>query len=165
MSTHLPPEPDADASSTRIGERLRRAREARGLTLRDVADASGDAFQLATLSAWERGERRIGLPSLMWLADHYGMAVGSLLGSRRRGEGRPVLVVDPVRLADAAPFWEPLQALVERTIAAREEPTGGEVRLRAEDVDFVATVLGLTVDQLVERLLATDIASTRPTTD
>lgn len=150
----------SDPSTIRIGERLRRAREDRDLTLREVADASEGAFQVATLSAWERGERRIGLASLMWLADHYGMAVGDLLGSRTRGDDRPVLVVHRARLAEAAPYWDPLKALVERTIASREGPAGEDIRLRAEDVDFLATVLGLTLPQLVERLLATDIVTT-----
>ena len=81
------------------------AREERGLTLREVAAASEGSFQVATLSAWERGERRIGLASLMWLADHYGVPVGELLQPaqppRRRARhrrpprpprrGRPVL--------------------------------------------------------------------------
>lgn len=158
------PAPDADASgessSSEIGSRLREAREQRALTLRDVADASQGSFQVASLSAWERGERRIGLASLMWLADHYGMPVGELLGSRSVGSDRPVLEVRLDALADAASSWDPLRALVERTVAARQEAPRDVVRLRAEDLDFLATVLGLTLPQLVRRLGAAGIATT-----
>lgn len=161
----FPPSPDADAdatdevSSADIGGRLRDAREQRGLTLREVADASEDSFQVATLSAWERGERRIGLASLMWLADHYGVPMGALLGSRREPDDRPVLVVDRDRLADAAPYWDPLKALVQRTLQARAEDPGRWVRLRGEDVEFVAAVLDLRTSALVERLVASSVAA------
>ena len=151
-----------DVSSAEIGRRLRDARGQRGLTLRDVAAASegaAESFQVATLSAWERGERRIGLPALMWLADHYGVPVAQLLGSRTPGGDRPVLAVRLDRLADADPSWEPLTALVTRIVGARQDPPVGVVRLRGEDLDFLATVLDLSLPDLVQRLAADDLTA------
>ena len=155
------PEPPGEAvPSEVIGSRLRAAREERGLALREVAAASEGSFQVATLSAWERGERRIGLASLMWLADHYGVPVGDLLNPRSLPDGQPVIVVHRGPLADAAPYWDPLKTLVQRTVARRHDGAGDTVRLRADDVEFLAAVLDLTVPALVQRLVATDLAST-----
>ena len=162
MPTQDPPRQPSqtEVPSAVIGARLRDARERRSLTLREVVDASEGNFQIATLSAWERGERRIGLASLMWLAEHYGIPVGDLLHPRSAPDGDPVIVVHRGRLAEAAPYWDPLKTLVQRTIDARHDPSGDTVRLRGEDVELLATVLDLTVPALVQRLVATDLADT-----
>ena len=122
MPTQDPPRQPSqtEVPSAVIGARLRDARERRSLTLREVVDTSEGNFQIATLSAWERGERRIGLASLMWLAEHYGIPVGDLLHPRSAPDGDPVIVVHRGRLAEAAPYWDPLKTLVQRTIDARQ---------------------------------------------
>ena len=44
-----------------IGRALRRARVARGMTLKDLADASVDRFRPTSVAGYERGERKISL--------------------------------------------------------------------------------------------------------
>jgi Zn-dependent peptidase ImmA (M78 family)/transcriptional regulator with XRE-family HTH domain len=64
-----------------LGRRLQEARKARGRTQQDAAEHLGVAR--TTITAIEKGERRIQPTELMQLAAYYGRAVGELL---RRGE-------------------------------------------------------------------------------
>ena len=70
-----------DAVAPRIlGQRLQEARKARGLTQQDVADS----LELArtTVTALEKGERRIHPDELISLAGLYGRPVSSFVGAR-----------------------------------------------------------------------------------
>ena len=62
-----------------VGDRLRRLRQAAGLSLQDVCDRSGGAFVVSTLSAYEHGKRSLGLERLVELADIYGVSPMTLL--------------------------------------------------------------------------------------
>ena len=61
------------------GRVLRRARAARGLTLRDVGVRSGGAFSPTAVAGYERGERSITLERFCLLADLYGVPADRLL--------------------------------------------------------------------------------------
>lgn len=85
-----------------IGERLRRAREARGLSLRDL----GAAVRLAPsfLSDIERGRTRPSLESLNALAGALGVALADLLADGA-GRAAPAVGIDLRRaLRDPAAF-------------------------------------------------------------
>ena len=62
-----------------VGEKLRRLRQDRGLSLQEVCDRSGGSFVVSTLSAYERGKRSLSLERLLELAEIYGLAPTSLL--------------------------------------------------------------------------------------
>ena len=63
-----------------LGRRLQEARKARGLTQQEAADFLGVAR--TTITALEKGERRIRPDEIIQLAKHYGRLVGDLVGSR-----------------------------------------------------------------------------------
>ena len=62
-----------------VGSALRRARRARGLTLRDMAARSGGAFKPTAVAGYERAERNISLVRFCKLAELYGIPPEILL--------------------------------------------------------------------------------------
>ena len=52
-----------------VGEKLRRMRQDRSLSLQEVCERSGGSFVVSTLSAYERGKRSLSLERLCELAD------------------------------------------------------------------------------------------------
>ena len=71
-----------------LGQRLRDGRTAKGLTQQDAADHLGVAR--TTITAIEKGQRRIRAVELVDLAAHYGRSVGEFL---RQSEPLPAFVV------------------------------------------------------------------------
>ena len=65
-----------------VGEKLRRMRQDRGLSLQEVCDRSGGSFVVSTLSAYERGKRSLSLERLYELAAIYGQSPMSSWTSR-----------------------------------------------------------------------------------
>ncbi|MDQ2964665.1 MAG: helix-turn-helix domain-containing protein, partial [Chloroflexota bacterium] len=57
-----------------MGRALRRARQTRGLTLRDVGIRSGGIFTPTAVAGYERGERAISLRRFCDLATFYDVA-------------------------------------------------------------------------------------------
>ncbi|HSA53884.1 MAG TPA: XRE family transcriptional regulator [Yinghuangia sp.] len=74
----------ATGAATGLGERLKRARTARALTLEDAAGVSG--LSVAYLSRLENERRQPSLPALLTLARVYATTVSALLGERGGGE-------------------------------------------------------------------------------
>jgi transcriptional regulator with XRE-family HTH domain len=68
-----------------LGEKIRQAREARGLTQADVAKTFG--INKASVAGWEAGTSRPDVDKLLGLARALGVSVDSLLGA---SESRPV---------------------------------------------------------------------------
>lgn len=69
-----------------VGPRLRALRRHRGLTLADVAAATG--VSESTLSRLESGQRRAGLELLLPLARAYDVPLDALVGAPRTGDPR-----------------------------------------------------------------------------
>lgn len=84
------------------GRALRRARMARGLTLRDVGYRSDGAFTPTAVAGYERGERSISLQRFCELAAFYGVAPERLLAE--------ILHPDDA-LVDLTPFEPPAPTL------------------------------------------------------
>lgn len=70
-----------------LGHRLRAARKARGLTQQDAADHLGVAR--TTITAIEKGERRIRADEIMKLASLYARSANELVGQRETVENFP----------------------------------------------------------------------------
>jgi transcriptional regulator with XRE-family HTH domain len=83
-----------------MGGALRRARAARGLTLREVGIRSRGRFTPTAVAGYERGERNISLVRFCELAFFYGIEPERLLAEALHpGDGRFVV--------DLTPFEEP----------------------------------------------------------
>src|ERR1051326_6190105 len=65
--------------ATRVGERLRRGRKQKRLSLQAVEASSQQEFKASVLGAYERGERAISVPRLQRLARFYSVPVDQLL--------------------------------------------------------------------------------------
>jgi transcriptional regulator with XRE-family HTH domain len=80
-----------DFAVTALGDRLRAAREARGLTLEQVSESTG--VSKAHLSRLESGERQPSVGILVELAATLGTRVGALLGED--ADGAPLATYTP----------------------------------------------------------------------
>jgi transcriptional regulator with XRE-family HTH domain len=79
-----------------MGGALRRARIARGLTLREVGVRSGGRLTPTAVAGYERGERSISLVRFCELAYFYGIAPERLLAEALHpGDGRFVVDLTP----------------------------------------------------------------------
>jgi transcriptional regulator with XRE-family HTH domain len=81
----------------KAGRALRRARHARGLTLRDVGIGSGGTFSPTAVAGYERGERSITLQRFCELATFYGVAPEVLLAEALQDGLDPVVDLTPAR--------------------------------------------------------------------
>ncbi len=87
-----------------MGRALRRARQARGFTLRDVGIRSGGIFTPTAVAGYERGERAISLQRFCRLATFYGVAPEDLLAEALHPDDREPVV-------DLTPLEEPTRTL------------------------------------------------------
>ena len=83
-----------------VGRALRRARTARGLTLRDVGVRSEGRFSPSAVAGYERAERSISLERFCQLATFLGVAPERLLSEILHPD-------DPEPVIDVASFEEP----------------------------------------------------------
>jgi transcriptional regulator with XRE-family HTH domain len=82
------------------GRALRRARTARGLTLRDVGIRSAGRLTPTAVAGYERGERKVSLQRFCELAVFYGVEPERLLAEALHPDDRELVV-------DLTPFEEP----------------------------------------------------------
>ena len=73
-----------------VGRTLRRARAARGLTLKEVGTASGGRFTPTAVAGYERGERSISLVRFCELAAFYSIEPERLLADALHPDERVV---------------------------------------------------------------------------
>lgn len=137
-----------------IGERLRRVRESRGLTLRAAAAASGGRFKPSSIAGYERGERAITLQRFCDLAGVYGADPARLLdGVVRAARSEPVVRIDPGALEGGEePETATVGSLVRHVVDLRRESEGELVSLRRADLEALAAVSGRPPAELLAML-------------
>lgn len=139
-----------------LGEVLRRARQARGLTLHEVQRKSKGRFKPSTLGGYERGERIISLRRFCDLAALYGAPADRLLAellSELNPQTRRPLVLQPerfVRLDDEV--RRPLSEFIKQVTTARGDHAAKVVTLRSGDLETLSTDSGLAPRTLLDRL-------------
>lgn len=72
------PHPNIGPDGHDLGNRLRQARQGRGWSLADAAEASSRRFRPSTLAAYERAERRVAVDVLYELARLYDIPISAL---------------------------------------------------------------------------------------
>ncbi|HEX2239949.1 MAG TPA: helix-turn-helix transcriptional regulator, partial [Actinomycetota bacterium] len=83
-----------------LGERLRRIRAQKGMSLQDVQQASGGRWKAAVVGAYERGDRNVSVSRLYDLANFYEVPVSEILPeddndkAAAPAEGRRRVVLD-----------------------------------------------------------------------
>src|SRR5215207_4539205 len=145
----------------KVGERLRRIRRQKGMSLQDVEASSRQEFKASVLGAYERGERAISVPRLERLARLYNVQVDQMLPL-----GRPQGDVALVDAAYVGPVTVDLQALegysgseahllrnfVTMIQVQRRDFNGRMLTTRASDLVAIAAILDTRLDDAVRRL-------------
>jgi transcriptional regulator with XRE-family HTH domain len=146
-----------------VGDRLRKVRLQKGLSLHDVELSSREEFKASVLGAYERGERSISVPRLQRLARFYGVPVDQLLPRAADDEGAreaagPLgasgkLRIDLVRLGEVeGPESAVLQRYVSMVQTQRGDFNGKVLTVRADDLRMLASVLEQSPEALLSRL-------------
>jgi transcriptional regulator with XRE-family HTH domain len=137
-----------------IGRALRRARQSRGLTLRQVAGLSQTRFKATSVAGYERGERTISVERFLELCDVYGIDAPAVLGEIVRSAGGTfeqeidLTLLERIGSAEGAL----LSSFVRQIRAQRGEPVSETIVLREADLDILATAAGTTREELAEAL-------------
>jgi transcriptional regulator with XRE-family HTH domain len=151
-------------SPSSVGARLRVVRRRRGLSLQEVEVLSGHAFKAGVLSAYERGERAISVSRLLQLADLYGVPVGYFLRrdpstgeidlTERGDSSGEGITVDLTRLRSIEDYEVAL--VLARHVASvqlqRRDLRDSLLTIRGADLDVLASAMGLTPEELRNRL-------------
>jgi len=133
-----------------VGEKLRRIRQERGLSLQEVCERSGGSFVVSTLSAYERGKRSLSLERLSELASIYGQSPTSVIdidGDPR--SLRPVAANPPLKirldgLRRLGPDERrPLETYLEFLRELRGDPTREILTIRKDDLSYLSSLYGV----------------------
>ena len=146
----------SDEYERQVGARLRAVRQQRGMTLRDVEEASEGRWKAVVVGSYERADRSVSLPRLHELAAFYGIDVNDLLPGGRTAQVDPAapLVLDlaAVRAASSDPALWPLVRFVADVRGRRGDRGADRITLRAADARSLAILLDRTVEELAELL-------------
>ncbi len=167
MSSH-----DSLVDEASLGVRLRLVRESRGLSLKEVADASSGNITASMLSSYERGEHAISAKRLWILVHLYELSIEEVLtgtdgAADPIGELATEIVAPPVRFdlarLERARTREARALLhfVEVVESRRQRRTPEWIELRHEDLVTVAATVGRTLDTFLDSLHRAD-AMRRP---
>lgn len=142
-----------------VGEKLRRLRQERAMSLQDVCDRSGGSFVVSTLSAYERGKRSLSLERLLELADIYGLSPTAILDVDDQGDLHPNLLRNrPLRirldnLYRLAPEErKPLEEYLDFLRNLRNDPAREVLTFRRDDLAYLSSLYGVRPQALRERL-------------
>ena len=142
-----------------VGERLRRIRQQKRMSLSEVEASSDSEFKASVLGAYERGERAISVPRLESLARFYGVSVEQLLprdtnsvdSSTTMSTGK--LRIDVAKLSTMpGPQFEMLERFLRMIQVQRQDFNGKVITVRAHDTRAIAVMLDVAVDAVGEKL-------------
>jgi transcriptional regulator with XRE-family HTH domain len=143
-----------DDMLTEIGHALRRARMARGLTLRDVGAMSNGRFKPTAVAGYERAERGISLKRFCELARLYQMAPERLLSQIMwRTAGGPEPTIDRTKVSQLPrQEREAVGGFIQEVRDLRGDSDEEVITLRVHDLQVLATVSGHRLEEFLEHL-------------
>jgi transcriptional regulator with XRE-family HTH domain len=141
-----------------LGERLRKIRLQKGMSLQDVQEASAGKWKAAVVGAYERGDRNVTVTRLSELADFYGVPVSEIIPSDESSAPAPVearrrVILDLEQL-ERIPERErePLARFAGAIQIQRGDFNGRVLTIREEDLMSLALVYQTTANELSRRL-------------
>jgi transcriptional regulator with XRE-family HTH domain len=142
-----------------VGEKLRRMRQDRGMSLQEVCTRSGGSFVVSTLSAYERGKRSLSLERLCELANIYGQSPMSLLDIEGDPDyQRKITSNTPLRirldsLDRLAPEERrPLEQYLAFLRQLRDDPARDMLTIRKDDLAYLSALYGVRPQALKDYL-------------
>ena len=138
-----------------VGERLRRIRVDRGMSLQDVERTSEGHWKAAVVGSYERGDRNISATRLLELAEFYGVPPGDVLPGEspaQRGTSVAGAVFDLERLSGLDERWGALRRYCESIQLQRGDFNRRVLSLRADDLRSLAIMHEIGVDELLAEL-------------
>ena len=145
-----------------IGNRLRSARGASGMTLKGVEKATSGAISSAVLSSYERGEHSIPAVRLCTLSDLYGVSVADLTAREviptvsspvSPKESNTIVRLDVGAITSSRVREVSTVAKIANSVQSRRRSkSSGSIVLRSSDLEIAAATLGLTTDDLIVAL-------------
>jgi transcriptional regulator with XRE-family HTH domain len=142
-----------------VGEKLRRMRQERGMSLQEVCARSGGSFVVSTLSAYERGKRSLSLERLSELASIYGQSPMSVLdiendpSFQRPAASNPPLRISLESLDKLAPEERrPLETYLSFLRELRNDPAREVLTIRKEDLTYLSALYGVRPQALKDYL-------------
>lgn len=142
-----------------VGEKLRRLRQDRGLSLQEVCERSGGSFVVSTLSAYERGKRSLSLERLYELAALYSQSPTSILDveddpefQRNLSRNGP-LRIQLKSLERLTPEERrPLETYLGFLRQLRGDPNAEMLTIRKDDLAYISGLYGMRPQTLKEYL-------------
>lgn len=136
------------------GRVLRRVRQARGLTLRDVGVRSSGRLKPTAVAGYERAERGISVLRFCELCELYGVRPVAVLAEIVRGaEGRPPVVLDLTRTGELESREARIvRQFIQEILSLRGEQAAETLMLRAGDVEILATAAGDRPEEFLRKI-------------
>ncbi len=142
-----------------VGEKLRRMRQDRGLSLQEVCSRSGGSFVVSTLSAYERGKRSLSLERLCELATIYGQSPMSMLDIEDGPDFQRAFTANgPLRISLeslerlAPEERRPLETYLSFLRELRNDPGRDMLTIRKEDLAYLSGLYGVRPQALKDYL-------------
>jgi transcriptional regulator with XRE-family HTH domain len=142
-----------------VGEKLRRLRQDRGMSLQEVCERSGGSFVVSTLSAYERGKRSLSLERLYELAAIYGQSPMSILDVEDDPEFQRALTRNGplrIRLESLERLSQeerrPLETYLAFLRQLRNDPAREMLTIRKDDLAYLSGLYGVRPQALKDYL-------------
>lgn len=143
--------------SKALGDRLRKIRTQKGMSLQDVQQASDGRWKAAVVGAYERGDRNVTVARLAELADFYGVPTseilpdGAVTGAGATERRRVVLNLEGLDQVPASDR-DPLSRFTTAIQIQRGDYNGRVLTIREDDLMALALLYQTTADELSRRL-------------
>ena len=137
-----------------VGERLRRLRLDRGLSLQEVERSSEGRWKAAVVGSYERGDRNISATRLLELSAFYGVNPTQVLPGTRSTENgaRGALVLNLQGVERLGPAYAGVRRYVESIRLQRGDFNRQVLSIRAEDLRTLAVIQDTGPDELLAEL-------------
>jgi transcriptional regulator with XRE-family HTH domain len=144
---------DIDDELLRFQRRLRSVREAKCLTLSQVAAMSSGSISAIALGSYERGDRSMSAAKVLEIAKIYKIPVSELFEQPQKIVGNKRVVIDYRKLSnDDDPIAKPLLNVINKIASIRRDWNGELISLRESDIASLQIFTLLTTDQIQQML-------------